>query len=193
MKSWSILIAGVGGQGTLLTSKILGTLAEAAGYDVKVSEVHGMAQRGGSVLTYVKMAEKVYSPIIEPGEADVLLAFEQLEALRYAPYVKPGGYILVNTQRILPMPVITGKQPYPADILEQLAKYNVNVSSADALTKAINAGNVKAVNTVMLGMLSGVMGFEEQLWLDALKLCVPAKLLDVNLRAFQEGKNPPCR
>jgi indolepyruvate ferredoxin oxidoreductase beta subunit len=187
MKTWNILIAGVGGQGTLLTSKILGTLAQNAGYDVKVSEVHGMAQRGGSVVTYVKMAGQVYSPIIEPGEADVLLAFELLEALRYAPHVKPGGFILANTQQILPMPVITGKQAYPADIMGQLAKYNVNVMATDALDKALKAGSARAVNTVMLGMLSNVMGIEQSLWLDALKNCVPAKLLDVNLRAFQAG------
>ena len=188
MKSWSILIAGVGGQGTLLTSKILGTLAQEAGYDVKVSEVHGMAQRGGSVVTYVKMADKVYSPIIEAGDADVLLAFEQLEALRFAPYVKRGGHILTNTQKILPMPVITGKQPYPAGIIEELGKYDVTVIATDALQKARDAGNAKAVNTVMLGMLSRVMGIDEQKWLDALKACVPAKLLEVNLRAFEAGK-----
>jgi indolepyruvate ferredoxin oxidoreductase, beta subunit len=188
MKSWSILIAGVGGQGTLLTSKILGTLAVSAGYDVKVSEVHGMAQRGGSVLTYVKMAEKVYSPIIEQGEADVLLAFEQLEALRYAPNVKAGGCILVNMQKIPPMPVIMGKQPYPADIIECLQKYNCKVIAADALEMAMKAGNAKAVNTVMLGMLSSIMDMDKALWIDALKQCIPAKLLEVNLRAFSEGK-----
>jgi indolepyruvate ferredoxin oxidoreductase, beta subunit len=189
MKSWNILIAGVGGQGTLLTSRILGALAQAAGYDVKVSEVHGMAQRGGSVLTYVKMAEKVYSPIIEQGGADVLLAFEQLEALRYAPSLKPGGTVLVNMQKILPMPVIMGKQPYPEDIIGQLKKYNCTVVAADALAKAVKAGNAKAVNTVMLGMLSNIMDIDARLWEDALKECVPAKLLDVNMRAFEEGKS----
>jgi indolepyruvate ferredoxin oxidoreductase, beta subunit len=188
MKSWNILIAGVGGQGTLLTSKILGTLAQAAGYDVKVSEVHGMAQRGGSVLTYVKMAEKVHSPIIEPGEADVLLAFEQLEALRYAPFVRQGGCILLNTQKILPMPVISGKQPYPADIIEKLEKYSEKVVAVDAMEKALNAGNAKAVNTVMIGLLSSIMDIDESLWLDALTQCIPAKLLDVNLKAFHQGK-----
>ena len=188
MKSWNILIAGVGGQGTLLTSKILGTLAQEAGYDVKVSEVHGMAQRGGSVVTYVKMADKVHSPIIEQGDADVLLAFEQLEALRFATYVKPGGFVLVNSQRILPMPVITGKQPYPADIIDKLSQYDVTVIAGDARQKALNAGNARAVNTVMLGMLSRVMDIDEQKWQDALKACVPAKLLDVNLKAFEEGK-----
>ena len=188
MKSWNILIAGVGGQGTLLTSKILGTLAQAAGYDVKVSEVHGMAQRGGSVVTFVKMAEKVNTPILEYGEADVLLAFEQLEALRYAAYVKEGGTILANTQKISPMPVVMGKQPYPDDIIGKLRQRNAVVFSVNALEKALKAGNSKAVNTVMLGALSSIMDIEDALWLDALKQCVPAKLLDVNLKAFGEGR-----
>jgi indolepyruvate ferredoxin oxidoreductase beta subunit len=188
MKSWNILIAGVGGQGTLLTSRILGALAQTAGYDVKVSEVHGMAQRGGSVLTYVRMADKVYSPIIEPGGADVLLAFEQLEALRYAHYVRGGGHILVNTQKILPMPVITGAQPYPQDIMEKLESRGVKAAGADALALAQRAGNAKAVNTVMLGMLSNIMEMDGALWMGALKECVPEKYLDVNVRAFLEGK-----
>lgn len=188
MKGWNILIAGVGGQGTLLTSRILGALAQAAGYDVKVSEVHGMAQRGGSVLTYVRMADKVWSPIIEPGGADALLAFEQLEALRYAHYVHDGGHILVNMQKILPMPVIAGKQPYPQNIVETLRERGITVVEADALQKAQKAGNAKAVNTVMLGMLSNIMDIDEALWMDALKECVPGKFLEVNVRAFMEGK-----
>ena len=188
MKSWNILIAGVGGQGTLLTSRILGALAQAAGYDVKVSEVHGMAQRGGSVVTFVKMAEKVNTPILEYGEADVLLAFEQLEALRYAAYVKEGGTILANTQKISPMPVVMGKQPYPDDIIGKLRQRNAVVFSVNALEKALKAGNFKAVNTVMLGALSSIMDIEDALWLDALKQCVPTKLLDVNLKAFGEGR-----
>jgi indolepyruvate ferredoxin oxidoreductase, beta subunit len=190
MKSWDILIAGVGGQGSLLASRILGALALSAGYDVKVSEVHGMAQRGGSVLTYVRMSEKVYSPIIEPGGADVLLAFEQLEALRYAHYVRPGGYILVNTQKIPPMPVITGKQQYPQDVVARLRDQSFHVLDADVLAKAQNAGNGKAVNTVMLGMLSKIMEFDESLWQCSLKQCIPSKLLEVNDRAFSEGKGP---
>jgi indolepyruvate ferredoxin oxidoreductase beta subunit len=189
MKSWNILIAGVGGQGTLLASRILGALALSCGYDAKVSEVHGMAQRGGSVLTYVRMGGKVYSPVIEPGGADVLLAFEQLEALRYAHYVRPGGHILLNTQRILPMPVISGKQPYPEDITTTLGGYGVKAIEADALCMAQKAGNEKAVNTVMLGMLSNIMNIRESLWTDALKECIPGKLLDVNVKAFQLGKN----
>jgi indolepyruvate ferredoxin oxidoreductase, beta subunit len=188
MKSWNILIAGVGGQGTLLASRILGALALACGYDVKVSEVHGMAQRGGSVLTYVRMGDKVHSPVIEPGGADVLLAFEQLEALRYAHYVRTGGYILFNTQRILPMPVISGKQPYPEDIASNLGGFGVKAIEADALCMAQKAGNEKAVNTVMLGMLSSIMGFDDSLWMDAFKKCIPEKLLAVNAKAFMEGK-----
>jgi indolepyruvate ferredoxin oxidoreductase beta subunit len=188
MKSWNILIAGVGGQGTLLASKILGALAQSAGYDVKVSEVHGMAQRGGSVLTYVKMADRVYSPIIERGGADVLLAFEQLEALRYASHVKPGGYILANSQKIPPMPVIMGKQAYPEDIIGKLMQYNCKVTAVDALELAVQAGSARAVNTVMLGALSLVMDIEAKLWEDALRQCIPAKVLDINLKAFQAGK-----
>jgi indolepyruvate ferredoxin oxidoreductase beta subunit len=188
MKSWDILIAGVGGQGTLLASRILGELALACGFDVKVSEVHGMAQRGGSVLTYVRMGEKVHSPVIEPGGADVLLAFEQLEALRYAHYVRPGGYILLNTQRILPMPVISGKQPYPEYIAATLGGYGVKVIEADALCLAQKAGNAKAVNTVMLGMLSNIMGIDDLLWMNALKECIPERFLDVNVKAFKQGK-----
>ena len=189
--SWNILIAGVGGQGTLLASKILGALAESAGYDVKVSEVHGMAQRGGSVLTYVKMAEQVHSPIIEQGEADVLLAFEELEALRYAPYVRDGGHILYNTQQILPMPVIMGRQQYPSDVPGKLTQYRCSVLAVDALKLAEQAGSARAVNTVMLGALSRVMGLDSKLWEAALAACVPAKVLEVNKRAFELGKDTP--
>ena len=189
MKSWNILIAGVGGQGTLLASKILGYLAQAAGYDVKVSEVHGMAQRGGSVVTYVRLGDTVHSPIIEPGQADVLLAFEELEALRYASSVRPGGLILLGTQRIAPMPVVMGKQSYPQDILKTLGERDARVHAVDALALAHSAGNAKAVNTVMLGALSRFMDFDAALWPDALRACVPAKLLDVNLKAFEEGRS----
>ncbi len=188
MKSWNILIAGVGGQGTLLASRVLGVLAQAAGCDIKVSEVHGMAQRGGSVVTYVKMADTVHTPIIEAGEADVLLAFEQLEALRYAPSVRPGGAILLNTQRILPMPVIMGKQPYPQDVVATLKVRDAHVQAIDALALAQRAGNTKAVNTVMLGLMSRSMDYDEALWLEAIARSVPAKLLDVNLKAFKEGR-----
>ena len=188
MKNWNILIAGVGGQGTLLASRVLGALAVAAGADVKVSEVHGMAQRGGSVVTFVKIAHKVHTPIIEPGDANVLLAFEQLEALRYAPSVRENGLLLLNTQRILPMPVIMGKQSYPQEVVATLKTRNAQVQAVDALALAQKAGNAKAVNTVMLGLLSRNMDFDEALWLQALRQCIPAKLLEVNLKAFEEGR-----
>lgn len=188
MKSWNILIAGVGGQGTLLASRVLGALAVAAGADVKVSEVHGMAQRGGSVVTFVKIADKVHTPIIEHGDADALLAFEQLEALRYAPSVREDGLILLNTQRILPMPVIMGKAGYPQEIVVTLKTRQAQVQAVDALALAQKAGNAKAVNTVMMGLLSRNMDFEEALWLEALRQCIPAKLLEVNLKAFEEGR-----
>ena len=188
MKSWNILIAGVGGQGTLLASKILGYLAQAAGYDVKVSEVHGMAQRGGSVVTYVRLGDTVHSPIIEPGQADVLLAFEELEALRYAPHLRPGGAVYVSRQRIAPMPVIMGRQTYPQGGLAALASGSVEVVGVDALTLALEAGDSRAVNTVMLGALSRRMGLAEELWQQALAACVPQKALEVNRKAFALGR-----
>ncbi len=188
MKSWNILIAGVGGQGTLLTSRILGDLARQAGCDVKVTEVHGMAQRGGSVVTHVRLADRVYSPVVEPGQADALLAFERLEALRYAHFVRPGGLLLVNDQRILPMPVIMGKQAYPAAGLGDGVADGVEVVALDGLALAQKAGDGRAVNTVLLGALSRRMGLGEDLWQRALETCVPAKALDVNRKAFVYGR-----
>lgn len=187
MDNKSILIVGVGGQGTLLTSKVLGNIAMKMGGDVKVSEVHGMAQRGGSVVTYVKYGDKVYSPLIEKGEADVILAFEQLEAMRWVEYLKDGGRLLLSRQRINPMPVITGKAKYPENIPEKMKNVNSNTVIIDAFAIAKECGNTKAVNVVLLGLMASSSDIEKNIWLEALKEVVPARLLEVNLKAFEAG------
>ena len=189
MEKLNIMIVGVGGQGTLLASRVLGTVALKKDYDVKVSEVHGMSQRGGSVVTYVKFGEKVYSPLIEKGEADIIMAFEQLEALRWIDYLKTGGRMIINEQKINPMPVIIGKAKYPQSILEKIDANYENTVSIDALKIAKQCGNVKAVNVVLLGVLARSTGIEKALWVEAIKETVPAKLLDVNLEAFEAGFN----
>lgn len=182
----NIVICGVGGQGTLLASRILGDIAMKLGHDVKVSEVHGMSQRGGSVITFVRMGEKIYSPMIEQKGADYILAFEELEALRDVPYLKDGGTMIVNTQRMLPLPVIIGVAQYPDNIIDTLSD-KANIVAIDALPIAKKAGNVRAVNTVLLGALAARLHFDKQLWLDALAACVPPKFLSENLVAFEQG------
>ena len=186
-KGKSVMIVGVGGQGTLLASRILGNVVIEEGYDVKVSEVHGMAQRGGSVVTYVKYGEKVYSPIISEGEADIILSFEELEAYRYLPYLKKGGTLIVNAQEIDPMPVITGASQYPENIINKLKDKADGVIAVDALALANEAGNSKAVNVVLLGVLAKSSDIAEEKWLEAVKKTVPPKFLDVNLKAFALG------
>lgn len=183
----SVMIVGVGGQGTLLASRILGNVVIEEGYDVKVSEVHGMAQRGGSVVTYVKYGEKVYSPIISEGEADIILSFEELEAYRYLPYLKKGGTLIVNAQEIDPMPVITGAAKYPEEIIQKLKDKADGVIAIDALALANEAGNSKAVNVVLLGVLAKSSGIAEEKWLEAVRKTVPPKFLDVNVKAFALG------
>jgi indolepyruvate ferredoxin oxidoreductase beta subunit len=182
-----ILIVGVGGQGTLLASRILGNLAMALGYDVKLSEVHGMAQRGGSVVTHVRFGEKVYSPVIDEGSADIILAFEKLEGLRWTCRLKKNGRMFINTQQISPMPVVTGAQIYPLDVEERIRKDVPGAVFIDALSLAKEAGSEKAVNTVLIGALARRMGIEKQLFIDAVKETVPQKLLDINLKAFEKG------
>jgi len=184
----NIMIVGVGGQGTLLASRILGNTVINEGYDVKVSEVHGMSQRGGSVVTYVKYGEKVYSPIIGEGEADVILAFELLEAYRALPYLKEGGKIIVNDQKIDPMPVITGAASYPENIAEKLSAV-ADLTTVDALSLAKEAGNMKAVNVVLIGVMAKASEIAYEKWVETLKTTVPAKFLDVNLKAFDLGYN----
>ena len=182
----NIMIVGVGGQGTLLASRILGNVAIKCGYDVKVSEVHGMSQRGGSVVTYLKYGEKVHSPIIDKGEADVILAFEELEAYRALPFLKKDGKIIVNTQHINPMPVITGVAKYPHNIVEKL-KVAGEVTSVDALSLATKAGNIKSVNVVLIGLYAKNSGISYEKWIETIKATVPPKFLEVNLKAFQLG------
>ena len=183
----SVLIVGVGGQGTLLASRLLGNAMLRMGNDVKVSEVHGMSQRGGSVVTYVRYGEKVNSPILEEGEADYILSFEQLETARFLPYLKKGGTIISNTQTIDPMPVITGAKEYPQGIMEALADKGVKLVQADALALAEEAGSVKAVNVVLIGVMAKHLGLEKQVWLDTIKETVPAKFVEMNLKAFELG------
>ena len=183
-----IMIVGVGGQGTLLASRILGNTVIGEGYDVKVSEVHGMSQRGGSVVTYVKYGEKVWSPIIDKGEADLILAFEMLEAYRALPYLKKGGKMIANTQEISPMPVITGAAKYPENIGEKL-QASADVTLIDALTLAREAGNIKAVNVVLIGLMAKNTDIPYEKWVEAVKKTVPEKFLEVNLKAFDLGYN----
>ena len=183
----SVMSVGVGGQGTLLASRLLGAAMAAEGYDVKVSEVHGMSQRGGSVVTYVRYGEKVYSPIIEEGEADIVLAFEQLEAARYLPYLKKGGAVVVNTQKMDPMPVVTGSTTYPEGLLEDMEKKGVRVLALDALSLAEEAGSAKAVNVVLIGAMAKSLGGEQEVWLKAIEETVPAKFLEMNRKAFALG------
>ncbi len=183
----SVLMAGVGGQGSLLASKLLGNVSIAYGYDVKVSEVHGMSQRGGSVVTYVKFGDKVLSPLIERGEADYLVGFESCEAARWISNLKPDGISLINTQRISPMPVITGDAEYPENIAERFSSAGIKTFSFDALGMAVKAGSSKSVNVVMMGALSKLLVFEQAAWIDALKICIKPKLYDVNLAAFIMG------
>ena len=188
MKTTNIMIVGVGGQGTLLASRILGNVLIGEGYDVKLSEVHGMSQRGGSVVTYVKFGEKVYSPIIGKGEADIILAFELLEAYRALPYLRAGGKILVNAQQINPMPVVTGAAEYPQEIIDKMSAQS-NVKAINALALAKIAGNMKAVNVVLIGLLAKSTEIPYEKWIDAIKATVPEKLLSVNLNAFDMGYN----
>lgn len=184
----NIMIVGVGGQGSLLASKLLGKLLSNEGYDVKVSEVHGMSQRGGSVVTYVRYGDKVYSPIIDKGEADFIVSFEKLEALRYAPYLKKGGKIIVNTQEIDPMPVITGAAEYPHESLEHLAALGVDIDAIDALTPALVAGSSKATNIVLMGRLSKSLDIDKEKWLAALRESVAPKFVEMNEKAFELGR-----
>ena len=184
----NVMIVGVGGQGSLLASKLLGRLLLDQNYDVKVSEVHGMSQRGGSVVTYVRFGDHVYSPIIDKGEADFIVSFEKLEAARWMEYLKPGGRVIVNTQEIDPMPVITGAAKYPKDILSKLSDAGVHVVSLNALALAVEAGSPKAANVVMIGAASKVLGGTEEEWLAVLAECVPPKFLEMNRKAFLLGR-----
>ena len=185
----NIMIVGVGGQGSLLASKLLGRLLLTKGYDVKVSEVHGMSQRGGSVVTYVRFGESVYSPVIDEGEADFIVSFELLEAARWTKFLKKDGRIITNTQKMKPMPVVTGMAEYPAELVEKMEAASFKVDAIDALTLAEEAGSSKAVNLVLMGKLSKYFDFTEEEWMKAIEASVPPKFLELNKKAFALGAN----
>lgn len=183
----SVMIVGVGGQGTLLASRILGSALLSSGFNVKLSEVHGMSQRGGSVVTYVKYGENIASPVIEKGEADIILAFEQLEAARWLEYMKPDGKVVVNTQKIDPMSVVIGDSVYPEGVIDSVRAAGADVLEIDALPLAQQAGSSKAVNVVLIGAMAKFTDIPKEVWLEAVKECVPAKFMELNLNAFELG------
>jgi indolepyruvate ferredoxin oxidoreductase beta subunit len=187
MKTTGVMIVGVGGQGSLLASKLLGRLLLDEGYDVKVSEVHGMSQRGGSVVTYVRFGEKVYSPIITEGEADVIISFEKLEAARYARYLKKDGRLVVNTQQIDPMPVIIGAATYPEEVLSELTAKGMQVDAMDALALAQQAGSPKALNIVLMGKAARYFDIPYERWIEAIEKTVAPKFVEMNKKAFELG------
>ena len=189
METKNIMIVGVGGQGSLLASKLLGQLLLTQGYDVKVSEVHGMSQRGGSVVTYVRYGDKVASPVIDQGEADFIVSFELLEAARWLSYLKPDGQIVTNTQQMDPMPVITGAAKYPEDLVEKMKAAGAKVDAMDCLSLAEEAGSSKAVNLVLMGRLSKYFGLPDEAWQEAIEAVVPEKFLELNKRAFALGRD----
>ena len=187
MMKKDILIVGVGGQGSLLASRSLGALFLSQGLDCKLSEVHGMSQRGGSVVTYVRAGENVSSPMVSDGEADLVISFEALEALRYAHTLKKGGTLVYSTQEIMPMPVITGAAAYPDDIASRLAAFDLKVLAFDAESAAEKAGNGRAANVALLGAASPIIGGTPEEWEAVIRATVPPKFVDVNLRAFALG------
>ncbi len=189
METKGIVIAGVGGQGSLLASKLLGRVLVNEGYDIKVSEVHGMSQRGGSVITYVRYGDKVYSPVVQSGEADYIISFERIEAARYAHLLKIGGIIITNTQRIDPMPVIIGNAEYPENILDELTAKGVHIEAMDALTLAEEAGSSKAVNIVLMGQLAKHFHIDYDKWISAIEQTVKPKFIELNKKAFELGYN----
>lgn len=188
MSTTNIMIVGVGGQGSLLASKLLGYLLLQQGLDVKVSEVHGMSQRGGNVVTYVRFGEKVYSPVVSKGEADFIVSFELLEAARWVECLKSEGKIIVSRQQIAPMPVLVGQAEYPKDLVGTMRENGFSVQDIDGLALAEQAGNSKAVNLVLMGVLSKYFDFPESAWQEAIIACVPAKVLEINQKAFALGR-----
>lgn len=184
METKNIMIVGVGGQGSLLASRILGAAATASGYEVKISEVHGMSQRGGSVVTYVRYGDCVSSPVICEGEADAILSFELLEAARWLPFLRPGGTLITATQQINPMPVITGAAAYPASLGEKMEALGVNIIARDAAAIAEAAGNGRAANVALIGLSAHALHFDREVLRQAVADCVPPKAKEINLRAF---------
>jgi len=184
----NILFCGVGGQGILLASEVTAYSLLAAGMDVRKSEVHGMAQRGGSVTAHLRYGDKVYSPLISPGEADIVVAFEMMEAARYLPFMHPGSKVIVNTHKIFPPAVATGKMEYPENVLAGLADHSINVKEIDAFEIASRVGEVRAVNIVMVGVLSTYLPIDVQVFMDVLTERIPERFREVNINAFQEGR-----
>jgi indolepyruvate ferredoxin oxidoreductase beta subunit len=189
MQSGNILLAGVGGQGILLASEILSSVLLRAGFDVKQSEVHGMAQRGGSVVSHVRFGNKVYSPLIEPGTADITVSFELLEALRHLPYYRKGSTVIVNMQKILPAPVATGVEVYPADVIEQLQSRDLRIHALDAFGIAASVGEQRAVNMVLVGALSKLLPADEKIFIGIIEGRLPEKIRKVNIEAFLKGRD----
>lgn len=183
----NILISAVGGQGALLASRIFGSLAENLGLDIKISEVHGMSQRGGSVVTHVKIADKIYSPVVEKGTVDYIMAFEKLEGARYIDWMKKDGTLILNNQTIDPMPVITGAMAYPEKLEEDLKLLPINFYQVDAAELAQEAGNIRTTNVVLIGVLASISDISKDLWLKSITQTVPEKFLDANLKAFNLG------
>lgn len=184
----NVFIAGVGGQGILLASEVLCDAFLLGGFDVKKSEVHGMAQRGGAVTTHLRFGPKVFSPLIEPGTADMILAFEKLEALRFLHYLRPEGAVVVNAQEILPPSVATGRERYPEGVAERLRAATSRVYMVDALAAALSLHEVRAVNMVMVGAASLLLPLPEERYVDALRSRMPEKIVAVNVRAFRAGR-----
>ena len=189
MHTKNVMIVGVGGQGSLLASKLLGRLLLSEGLDVKVSEVHGMSQRGGSVVTYVRYGEHVYSPVIDEEGADFIVSFELMEAARWLPYLKKDGVIVTNTQQIDPMPVITGNATYPEDLVKKMKETGARVDALNCLELAEKAGSAKAVNLVLMGRLSHYFDLEDEKWQKAIEESVPPRFLEMNRKAFELGRN----
>ncbi len=183
----NILLAGVGGQGILLASEVLSEVVMMAGLDVKKNEIHGMSQRGGSVVSHVRYGDKVYSSIIPEGEVDILFSFEMLETCRYLPLLKENGRVVVNDWKIAPPAVALGKMAYPQNLAEELREKFPATTVVSGLDLALQAGNSKTVNTVLLGALSNILDFDKNIWLEALKKMIPERLLEINLKAFELG------
>ena len=186
---FNVLIVGVGGQGIILASDVLSLVAARHGYDVKKNEIHGMAQRGGSVSSHIRFGTSVSSPIIKVGEADVLLSFEQLETIRYFPFLSDSGKVIVNDQRILPPAVFTGKQEYPPDVVEKIKEKVPDAVIVDGIGVANKLGNPRVLNVIFLGVLSKYVDIPAETYEEVLKESLKPGLVDINLKAFHEGRS----
>ncbi|AWB10769.1 indolepyruvate ferredoxin oxidoreductase beta subunit [Thermodesulfobium acidiphilum] len=188
MDKIDFLFVGVGGQGVLTASRLISHVGFKSGYDVKLTEVHGMAQRGGSVESAVRFARKVRSPLLSKGEVDFLVAFECMEAARYLEYLRPDGKLLVSDEMLPPLPVISGKTEYPLNIMDRIKDLGFDFDLVDALKLAKDVGNPKTINIIMIGLLSKYLDIPEDLWMESIKEFLPEKLHEINLRAFTVGR-----